>query len=384
MGEALDPGGGAVPLGPADAATGVGLTAKQTMRKRVRSVGDEPISPENRNQLLDERKKTKAGETYSKESNPSCEESNKSPEENCVSCAKIGLAVSMIKCQLCDDFYHIDCCGIPKTKQKQALEMISLFGWSCKECRIDHRQTMIRMKQEISSLQQQLDMLLARSQAAAEGATEGVTIAGAVSGHTAPTTIGQETNNKTVISYSDVVKAVGKAVDDCSRRKRNVIITGLSEKSEEDIVTVTNLFGSVLRMDIQHKIVMMKRLGKLDSANVPTSRRLLVTLDSESTAAELLNRSLLLKEIQDQETSARIYINIDLSPEESKAAYERRQQRRQQQNNGSAANDHDRREFERGSKVYYRSTANKPGQRNTSYQPSFVSYKGGVSWGGGS
>src|SRR5271163_3839937 len=81
--------------------------------------------------------------------------------------------LTMVKCQLCDDFYHLDCCGIPTNKHESALEMIQLFGWSCKDCRNDHRKIMIKMKQELSSLQQQFDMLLARSLATAESATEG-------------------------------------------------------------------------------------------------------------------------------------------------------------------------------------------------------------------
>jgi len=68
-----------------------------------------------------------------------------------------------------------------------------------------------------------------------------------------------------------------------------------------------------------------KRLGKR-SGNKP--RRLLVHLTSEESATSLISSAKLLRNCDDQLVATTVYINRDMSPLESKEAYERRQQRR--------------------------------------------------------
>ena len=75
----------------------------------------------------------------------------------------------MAQCQMCDDFYHLLCCGIPTNKHANALEMIEMFGWSCKACRGDARTQRTQLQADIMELQQQLEMLmLARGHHAAQ------------------------------------------------------------------------------------------------------------------------------------------------------------------------------------------------------------------------
>ena len=118
-----------------------------------------------------------------------------------------------------------------------------------------------------------------------------------------------------------MLKVVSKAVTDCTRRKKNVIITGLTEDElVADIDVVTELFGSVLHMNIRQKIVMMRRLGQITESSTQ-SRKLLVSLDSEETANDILKRSYLLKEVRDNQANASFFINRDLAPEESKTGF---------------------------------------------------------------
>ena len=200
------------------------------------------------------------------------------------------------------------------------------------------------MQEEISSLQQQLDMLLARSLAGVETATAPTTTTttakaardvcagqAAAQTHTQHAPKNNSTEEKNVCSYSDIAKAVGKAVTDCTRRSRNVIISGLGEESSSDIDVVTDLFQSVLHIDTRDKIMMLKRLGHTKE-NIEIQRRpLLVVLSSDTAATEVLSRSYLLKELTDHRGGEHIYINRDLSPEEAKAAFERRQKRREKE-----------------------------------------------------
>ena len=110
----------------------------------------------------------------------------------------------------------------------------------------------------MASMQQQLDAMLARSLAETEGTTEEAT-ADKSSADRAPAEVFMDANitndqnnksSKIPVTYADVVKAIGQAVGDCTRRKRNIIISGISEcDSIEDIDVVTDLLGTVLRMD---------------------------------------------------------------------------------------------------------------------------------------
>ena len=379
MAEAAEPGSTAVPLG-----SNTSMDMSDNLRKRGRSIEDESASPETEKQLTEERKKSKSHETNSNESN------SISLEETCVSCAVSGPSVIMIKCQLCDDFYHMQCLGVTIDKYDAAIEMTNLLGWSCKECRNDHRKSMIKLKEDLSSMQQQLDAMLARSLATAEGTTEGVTAdrynadyPAAVFTKANITTDDKIVSNKTEITYAEVVKAIGLAVSDSTRRKRNIVISGISEcDTVEDIDVVIDLLGSVLRMDTRDKIVMMKRIGKIDTERRTQSRRLLVVFDTDSFAAEILSRAHLLREVYDPETRARIYINRDLSPEESKAAFERRQQRRQQQQENQGAPLSANREPQRSTKVYYRSANKSTSQPKTNQPAARQEYRGGWARGG--
>ena len=365
MAEALPPSSSAGPLGSNEPMAG----------KRHRSSEEESISPETNKQLLDERKKSKSQETNVP--NPS-DARMLQFEETCVSCAVSDSSMKTIKCQSCEDFHHLICLGVPIDKQESAIEVINLLGWTCHECRNDNRKSFIKMKQDLSSMQTQLDALLARSIAVDESATDGATteMVSERSQASVPMKPNISSENKTLsdkteITYSDVVKAIGQAVSDCTRRKRNIIITGISESdSEEDIDVVADLLGYALRMDMYNKIVMMKRIGKIDVNNTIQSRRILVVLDSEAAATEILNRAHLQKDINDPQTNARIYINRDLTPEESKAAYERRQLRRQQlQDNYAPPPGTDREPLQRSGRVYYRSQVNRSTLQPRTYQP---------------
>ena len=121
------------------------------------------------------------------------------------------------------------------------------------------------------------------------------------------------------------MKVVNKSVSDSTRRRRNIVISGLHESepgeasSETEAASVTDLCKSVLYSDIHSSIVSLKRIGK-NVGHRP--RKLLVTLNSETLAQDLLSRAKLLRNSSDDYVASSIFINRDLSPEESKVAYE--------------------------------------------------------------
>ena len=374
------------------------------LRKRRERSDEDVISPEISSQLLDERKKTKSNEmnTSEIENRAPLNQQIKSMEECCVFCERKDSVNVMVKCHMCDDFYHLACCGIPAKKHEMALEMIKILGWTCQDCRIDNRKFKIKMQEEISNLQLQLDALLARNLAADENHAVGASSAVSIPARPKPPDSNssslnvlverRDESNEGKMTYSDVLKVVSKAVTDCTRRKKNIIITGLSEdESMADIDLVTELLGSVLHARIREKIVMMRRLGKTTTSS-DQPRKLLVSLESEEIATDILNRAYLLKDTRDLQTNAKIFINRDLTPEESKLAFERRQQRREEKTDSTRTN-YEAGDRERGFKVYYRS-AGKSSQHYASSQRAVSQFssrggayhyhgessRGGVNW----
>ena len=123
--------------------------------------------------------------------------------------------------------------------------------------------------------------------------------------------------------------AVYTAVKDMSRRKQNVIVTGLPES--DDITDREEFLELCLsRLSVKPFIdeKVCKRIGKSNP------RRLLVRLRSEAAATELLMVARRLRGA-DRYTAEHIYINADLTPTEAKAAFQARKKRRDQKSQSS-------------------------------------------------
>ena len=106
-------------------------TEKATLRKRVRSVGDDgPASPEETKQLIEARKKARGADKKSgnNKSQARKKQPDKALDERCVFCAKTGSTNNMIVCQDCEDYYHLACCGVSAQKMDTAKSVIALLG----------------------------------------------------------------------------------------------------------------------------------------------------------------------------------------------------------------------------------------------------------------
>ena len=127
-----------------------------------------------------------------------------------------------------------------------------------------------------------------------------------------------------------MLEVVNKSVGDNARRRRNVIVSGLHEPDDQscfdaDSQSFTELCRSQLYLDIGTNIVFLKRIGKRDGVK---PRRLLIVLSSENLAQEILSRARNLRDAGDTHNATSVFINRDLSPEESRVAFEKRQTRR--------------------------------------------------------
>ena len=121
---------------------------------------------------------------------------------------------------------------------------------------------------------------------------------------------------------------MSQTVRDVDRRKRNVIISGLSENetAQQDAETVIDFAGDVFHLDLRSNIINCKRIGDI---TLTFPRRLLMTRNSAATVSELLLRAPKLRDIGNGYLANNVYINHDLSREEAKEAYMRRQERRE-------------------------------------------------------
>ena len=125
---------------------------------------------------------------------------------------------------------------------------------------------------------------------------------------------------------------VHRTLNDVNRRKRNIIISGLPEETETEVSDRTT-FLEFAASFLQTKPALTddrccQRIGR---PSLERPRRLLVHLESEQAATELLREAPRLRQSDDDYISRNVFINADPSPSTAKFAYEARRKRRETQ-----------------------------------------------------
>jgi len=134
----------------------------------------------------------------------------------------------------------------------------------------------------------------------------------------------QPTNFRQLVST-----AVAEERRERDRRIKSVIVMGLPSSSDVNDKTAFQQLCSA-ELGVELSVMYTRRLG-VDTQRV---RPLLVGLQSEQDAAHLLERAKGLRRSSDETVRRNIYINPNLSPEESRLAYEARCRRRERQQHG--------------------------------------------------
>jgi len=127
------------------------------------------------------------------------------------------------------------------------------------------------------------------------------------------------------------------------RKSRNVVISGLAYSSS-DVDAVQGLFCS--HFNYTAPIVSCKRIGRSESDRIQST---LVTLNSKDDAKYLIDNARSLRKSLNADIKMNVYLNADLTPAESRAAYELRCRRRQQKQDGQSTT----------GRTFYRSSSNK-------------------------
>jgi len=132
---------------------------------------------------------------------------------------------------------------------------------------------------------------------------------------------------------------VHRTLNDVSRRKRNVVITGLAEETDSGVSDRDN-FDDFCEQFLPFKPALAYgnnscvRIGK-SKDNKP--RRLLVKLCSEDAATALIEAAPTLRYCSDEYVAASVFINADLAPAAAQLAYEARLKRRENRKRRSDA-----------------------------------------------
>jgi len=119
------------------------------------------------------------------------------------------------------------------------------------------------------------------------------------------------------LTYADALKLVYKTIAQSDCRKLNIVVSGIREPTADtdtDFSLFTNICTRDLFFDVRNKIVATKRLGTVNGAQ---TRRLLISFNSVNAVKDILSRAKLLRNSQDGVTANSVFINKDLSREES-------------------------------------------------------------------
>ena len=254
------------------------------------------------------------------------EEANAGPL-SCVICNSQGCLATTITCECCDQSFHLSCYGVGEEDHQSVSKFIAIIGWTCQLCREESHNQLQQLKKELLNLSSKLDQLTKSSERTTSSIASHQQAAG-TAGTQDPQLIaaGQSNAPNEQLSYASVVSLVRKSVKEVNMKKTNVIVSGLIEREGGD---ESGMFSKLCEEELGVKPLIQhdgtRRLGKEIGAG---PRKLLVSLASEASARELVQLSRKLRKSKDPYVASKVYINPDLTKEESKQAYLKRELRR--------------------------------------------------------
>jgi PHD-finger len=252
---------------------------------------------------------------------------------SCFTChSDIDSATNSIACDICHNVFHQQCSGLPTDMFESLKSIILHSGWVCRQCRHNYSGLQVALNkatEELSDMRTSIAWLFEEVNRLKVVQMPAIT-APSKSEHLNLPANSSETEQQStapLMDLSAVRLEVHRTVLDATKRKCNVIVTGLPEATGEDAKTEDHAaFVRFCEENLSVKPVVSHkgcvRLGKHTNAK---PRRLLVHLTSESSATSLLNAS---KNLKRTDQTKGFYVNPDLSPLQAQLAFEQRQRRR--------------------------------------------------------
>ena len=250
-------------------------------------------------------------------------DSSRDTADVCPLCTTSVTLSDSLKCDVCNKSLHFTCAGLTNNTASILCSIIEETGWVCLPCRTDARMTIRLLQSGQAKLAEEVAVLRDEiSEIRVSGKKESMS----------------PDDNVDVLQSPDIATAVTfevhRELSDITRRKRNVIISGLPEcqiyngKEISDEEAFCSLCEEHLTLKPSIARQGCRRLGKVH-ANPGKPRRLLVPLTTEENAKSLLSVAKKLRSSDDPVIASSVYINADLTPTQAKLAYDKRVQRRQ-------------------------------------------------------
>lgn len=238
----------------------------------------------------------------------------------------------MATCNICCGHIHFTCTGIAEKARSTFFDVIKKMGWVCCDCQSSTRSIVNKLQASVNDLQAHviqlrcdLDACMSKVTARYTDTESKAKLFSEIIADEADEAAGQAAVHKFMPTLNNNVQSiVCKELQDASKRKCNVIVTGLAETGtkSDDTTAFQELCSNYLGS--KPSVAGCLRLGSKSSDR---PRRLLVRLHREETATDLLKSVSCLRRVQNSSISS-IYINPDLTPAAAKAAFEERQRRR--------------------------------------------------------
>jgi len=209
--------------------------------------------------------------------------------------------ITDIRCDICKYEMDSTCSGIPSEAIHKLIDIIQFTGWVCTGCRTSSQQKTDKLQTALTLVNEKLCDLMATVDCLQQKLEN--------------TTGSVYASNDKVMSKTDIAVEIHKTLSAESKRKCNIVITGLPESTnatdEQAFLTLCEEHFSV-KPPLSH--LGCRRHGKV-SQQYP-SRKLLVHLTSEQASTDVLTEAKKLRHRSDDPVIAStVYINPDLYPQ---------------------------------------------------------------------
>ena len=247
-------------------------------------------------------------------------------------CEQNSIDKRSLRCDICSQKYHQRCTAISAKIYDKFITNIDVTGWTCEVCKQAacaslHRvqAALVQLAEELAVVKAELNELRAAQNAVSEPLLpDNAHSLQSASNSNSNSADQPNTDSKT---EEHIMILVNRTLSDNTRRKRNVIITGLPETKDQEHDRIAFLRLCEENLPVKPSVAdasCVRRIGK----NRVSPRRLLVRLGSEGAADSLLKAAPLLRQSSQEYVANNIFINADLSPAAAKLAFEARKLRR--------------------------------------------------------
>ena len=240
-----------------------------------------------------------------------------------------------IKCDGCKQTFHQECTGLTNDVFIILVGIVKHTGWVCQQCRSElnsMQSALTKTSEELADiraslvhLSEEMNTLKSNTKERLQANTTAISPANSLQPQSP-----SATRDSSVLNMQ---LEIHRTVNDITKRKSNVVITGMREpegNTDAELKAADKeAFEKLCEENLSLKPAILHngciRLGK---ANTQRPRKLLIRLHSEVSATNLLTAAKELRRSNNDFIARNIYINPDLSPAAAKLAYEQRQRRR--------------------------------------------------------